>query len=816
MRRFSRVMASTLGVTLTLTACGGRSPSTVPILPGDSTLASSVSARPAAAVTAAVPHTFGDLAFSDGGRRAPNAPVSIALTLAYNHQAQLDQFVAEVSDPHSGAYHQYLTPAQFDAYYAPTVAQEEAVVDALRAAGFTVTGRFPNRTIVDATAPSSVVERYFSTEMHTVQQGKYGTRFTNVKPATVPSAIAPLVRDVSVNNLVVAKPVADAEVPAGRHLPATDANGKLHIDVSPIRPYDSSGNLVNGNFSTGSLSPGWSNCNGRSNDVGISTKQTYGSAYSALTGSLAAPEVNGYAGICQNVTIPANAQLTFYVYQGSNEAQMGYGTTYAGQVAELLDSNGNTVDNFYTTVNNTNGWVKHTVNLSSYAGGSYLLYFGVYGDGYSQTYVYQYVDSISWNGSPTPTPSPTATATAKPTATPTAAPTATPTASAKPTATPTATAKPTATPTATATPTVAPTATPTSGATGCNGAAADNGALSDSTGYLATGVAKAFDYPVQHGCNGAGQTVAIAIDDPVTASNTAAYLKAAGVTQLGTVTNEAVDGGGSGDEPEVDLDVQTIAGLAPGANIIVYDMGSLTDQAIEDTYNKVLSDGKAHVVNSSFGGCESSDTPFADSTNSIAEQGASTGVTFSASSGDTGSDECGTKNNPPGVSAPAGGPYFISVGGLNFTESSTGVLQTLTGTGDSGNGYLSGGGVSTVFALPSYQSGIANVITSGRNQPDISGPGVGVSVYTSGAFGEYDGTSWASPAIVALIAETNELHASNVGFVNPSLYSVYTSAGYNAYTDCTSGNNGKYSCLTGYDQVSGIGAPKGWTLANDL
>jgi len=89
-------------------------------------------------------------------------------------------------------------------------------------------------------------------------------------------------------------------------------------------------------------------------------------------------------------------------------------------------------------------------------------------------------------------------------------------------------------------------------------------------------------------------------------------------------------------------------------------------------------------------------------------------------------------------------------------------------------------------------------------------------VYTSGAFGEYDGTSWASPAIVALIAEVNELHGTNAGWINPSLYSVFTADGYNAYTDCTSGNNGAYSCLTGYDQVSGIGAPKGWALANDL
>jgi kumamolisin len=602
-----------------LAACSGHGASTIPSTASDAGgLGTDAAGRTSVAAAATVPHLSGALAFTDAGRRSPSAPVTIALTLAYNHQADLDRLVAEISNPRSGMYRHYITQRQFETDYAPTVAQEAQVVSALQKAGFTITQRYPNRTIVGASAPSSVVERFFSTEMHTVNQGKYGERFTNVKAVAAPSAIAPMIRDISVSNLVVVRTIVDQE----------------SDDLAPDR-----------------------------------------------------------------------------------------------------------------------------------------------------------------RATPTPKPS----ATPKPTATPTASPTPKPTATASPSASPSA----------------APSASPSAGAGGCNGAAADNGALSDSTGYLATGVAKAFDYPVQHGCNGAGQTVAIAIDDPVTASYTAAYLKAAGVTQTGTVTNEKVGSGGSGDEPEVDLDVQTISGLAPAANIIVYDMGSLTDQAIENTYNQVLTDGKAHVVNSSFGGCESSDVSFADSTNSIAEQGAATGVTFSASSGDSGSNECGN-DNKLGVSAPAGGPYFISVGGLNFTESSSGVLETLTGTGDSGNGYKSGGGVSTTFALPSYQSGIPNMITSGRNQPDVSGPGVGVSVYTGGSFGEYDGTSWASPAIVALIAEVNELHGSLAGFVNPSLYSVYTADGYKAYTDCTSGSNGKYSCLTGYDQVSGIGAPQGWALANDL
>ncbi len=66
-----------------------------------------------------------------------------------------------------------------------------------------------------------------------------------------------------------------------------------------------------------------------------------------------------------------------------------------------------------------------------------------------------------------------------------------------------------------------PTSTPSSG---CNGASPDNGPLTNSSGTLATGVAKPFDFPVQHGCNGAGYTAAIAIDDPVNTSYLSTYL----------------------------------------------------------------------------------------------------------------------------------------------------------------------------------------------------------------------------------------------------------------------------------------------------
>jgi subtilase family serine protease len=805
MRKFPRVIASILGLTLTLTACGGQN-SSLPSMPMgnnggpvDSSVQNTTPGKP----LVSIPKLYGDLQYTDAGRRAANAPVRVSLTLRYNHQAELDRFVATISDPHSSAHRQFLTAKQFNERFAPTDAQEKQVVRELERAGFTIAKEYPNRTIVDATARTSTVEHFFSTQIHSVRQGKHGDRYTNVTSATVPSSISKLVRDVSLNNLVVVRTVADQSgVESTRTAPQfpTDDQGRSVIPLGGIKPLDSTGKLVNGNFASGSLSPGWINeSSTRGNYVQVTTAQSYQSTYSAFMGTLAPPEINGWASIDQEVTVPSGGKLSFWVYQGSNEGQLGYGTKYAWQAGYLLNSRGSILTTFYKTVNNTNGWVNYQVNLGAYAGQTDYIYFGCYGDGYSGTYVYQYVDDVAWAGaSPSPSPSPTVAPTAAPTATPTAKPTPTPTAG--PTATPTA--KPTA----------SPTASPTPGS-GCNNAAPDNGPLTNSDGTLATGVAKPFDFPVQHGCNGAGYTAAIAIDDPVNTGYLATYLSAAGVTQTGSVTNEAVNGGGSGDEAEVDLDVQTISGLAPGANIIVYDMGSLTDQNIEDTYNQVLTDGKATAVNSSFGGCESSDVPFADSTNSIAEQGASEGVEFSASSGDSGSNEC---NGSKGVSAPAGGPYFSSIGGIDFTDTSGGVLETVTmGSVDGDSG---GGGVSTVFSLPSYQSGITGMITSGRNQPDISLPFFPVAVYTGGSWGEYLGTSWSSPASVAMVIEANQLHSTKLGWIDPTIYSLFGSTGYSDYyTPCTSGSNGAYSCsATEYNQAAGIGAPKAWALANAL
>jgi hypothetical protein len=216
--------------------------------------------------------------------------------------------------------------------------------------------------------------------------------------------------------------------------------------------------VVNPGFETGSLSP-WTSC-GTTSDAVVSSAQAHSGSYSALIGTTAKPEVNGTAGLCQTVTVPATATLTFWVYEGTTDT-----IEYADQEADILSTSGAQLAQLYAEADSTGGWVEKTFSLSSYAGQTVQLYFGVKGNGYSKDYIYEYLDDVSLTGSSaSPSPSPTAAPSSSPTAAPSATPTASP--SVRPTSSPTA--SPSAQPTAT--PTAAPTATPTSAPYACNNA----------------------------------------------------------------------------------------------------------------------------------------------------------------------------------------------------------------------------------------------------------------------------------------------------------------------------------------------------------
>jgi subtilase family serine protease len=103
-----------------------------------------------------------------------------------------------------------------------------------------------------------------------------------------------------------------------------------------------------------------------------------------------------------------------------------------------------------------------------------------------------------------------------------------------------------------------------------------------------------------------------------------------------------------------------------------------------------------------------------------------------------------------------------------------------------------GGGVSQVFAEPSYQRNAIGSY-SGRAVPDISGlgdPSTGFLVGQTQSFSDgtyYDeyrigGTSVAAPLTAGMAAVANQVAGTPLGFLNPRIYQAY-SAGSSAFYD---------------------------------
>ncbi|MBV8279774.1 MAG: S53 family peptidase, partial [Verrucomicrobia bacterium] len=320
-------------------------------------------------------------------------------------------------------------------------------------------------------------------------------------------------------------------------------------------------------------------------------------------------------------------------------------------------------------------------------------------------------------------------------------------------------------------------------------------------GYTPVALANSFHFPVQNGHDGSGHTAAIIIDSDVADSDLTSFFSFFPIDRTGTISRKIVSGSGAinSDVDETALDTETIGGLAPGANIILYLIQALTNVDIDGAANQIVTDNKAEAVNMSFGGNEFVDATFA----AALKAGNAKGITFVASSGDSGS-------NGGVVSWPAVEPRVLALGGTEIAYTSGKYLHNQAWSS-------SGGGVSTLYAIPSYQKGVSGLAsTTKRNVPDLAFPADYTDTYVSGGWVPLQGTSWSSPTYVALQVEINQVKGKRLGWVNPAIYSVFKKEKYATdFYDVTQGSNGEYNAKKGYDNVTGIGSPKGEALAKD-
>lgn len=337
-----------------------------------------------------------------------------------------------------------------------------------------------------------------------------------------------------------------------------------------------------------------------------------------------------------------------------------------------------------------------------------------------------------------------------------------------------------------------------------------------STSFTPPQVAQAYDYPTG---NGAGQCIGlIELGGGFEDSDIQSYFGQLNLSPP-TVVAVSVDGGTNspgdpnGADGEVALDIQVAGAIAPGARIAVY-FAPNTNQGFQDAVSAAIHDttNKPSVISISWGGPESSwDQASITSFDNTLQSAAVLGITITVAAGDSGSTD-GVSDGANHVDFPASSPHVLGCGGTDLTlTNGTRSAETVWNDQSQGGG-ATGGGVSSAFALPTWQSG-ANVPApsnskGGRGVPDVAGdasPASGYQILVNGQFAVVGGTSAVAPLWAALIALINQQTGRNVGFINPTLYS----GGEANFYDITSGSNGSYSAAAGWDPCTGLGSPDG-------
>jgi subtilase family serine protease len=315
-----------------------------------------------------------------------------------------------------------------------------------------------------------------------------------------------------------------------------------------------------------------------------------------------------------------------------------------------------------------------------------------------------------------------------------------------------------------------------------------------------------FDGLYSAGDQGAGTSVAIYELEPFLASDISTYQSCMGTDV--PVTNTAVDGGagrGAG-QGEAALDIEDVLGLAPGASIHVYS-GPNSAAGAFDTYSRIVSDDTSKVISTSWGLCEAQEgSAAAQSENTLFQEAASQGQSIYAAAGDSGADDC-RDGSGRAVDDPASQPDVTGVGGTSLPSAASPAGQTVWNDGAGGG--AGGGGVSTLWPTPSYQTSVNSGAM--REVPDISADAdedTGYVIFFDGSWGAIGGTSAAAPlwaAFTALADSSAGCSAGTVGLANPALYGAPAAD----FTDITSGNNT-------YDGVTGFAAGAGYDLASGL
>ncbi|MEU7264649.1 S53 family peptidase [Streptomyces albidoflavus] len=282
------------------------------------------------------------------------------------------------------------------------------------------------------------------------------------------------------------------------------------------------------------------------------------------------------------------------------------------------------------------------------------------------------------------------------------------------------------------------------------------------------------------------------------------------------------------------LAVQAVHAMAPEAKVVLHQVDAAPGEADEgltadgarrlaDVARQVIEDDSADVLSVSFAVPEKGElgrelrTEFKEMA-PVFLDAARKGITVVAPAGDGGAAPTEEDGKPVrGVSWPASDPSVFAVGGLRLGLDDEGRRTDPDVVWEDRAG-ASGGGVSEVFARPSYQNRVEPAVGDKRGVPDLSltasGDGSTMIHFTEGgktpSWVPMAGTSLAAPLFAGLVADADQEAGDRVGRLHHHLYELGrdVDAGRKAgLLDITHGTNGDdgHRATRGYDLASGLG-----------
>ena len=377
-------------------------------------------------------------------------------------------------------------------------------------------------------------------------------------------------------------------------------------------------------------------------------------------------------------------------------------------------------------------------------------------------------------------------------------------------------------------------------------AVAKNGSAPDNSGdYFGDDFRAA--YVPDTTLTGAGQMVGLLQFDGFYAKDVLAYAKAAGGGRtnipIQTVLLDRYDGkpttGANSGNGEVALDIEMSMAMAPGLQKIIVFSGGPNGQQ-NDILNVMAASNTVKNLSCSWGWGGGPDA----TTDAIFQQMAAQGQSFFNASGDSdaftpGTNSVNSVDDPSGLNAPSSSPYITQVGGTTLVTTGPGgawqsesVWNWGNSIGASYDGVGSSGGVSSYYAIPSWQTNVSMAANQGsttkRNIPDVALTADNVyAIADNGSSGSFGGTSCAAPLWAGLTALANQqaaaLGAASVGLINAPVYAIGAGSGYaQAFNDITKGDNtwsgspSQFYAVSGYDLCTGWGTPAGQSLIDAL